>query len=138
MPKSRRNVIETLALFLGTIFASFLFLPWGTYHSIIEPYIADYLYGYKLPFGWVSFVCGLLIVLHQKTRLSGIMELDSFMMAGGLAILISLLLPRGYFINLWHGVNHVAWDVESSLLILPFLLASLCVATGLISRAIRC
>jgi hypothetical protein len=128
-------ILTKLRLTLGVLFASFLFLPWGVYHSLMEPYIVNYLYGYKLPFGYVSFIFGLLLVLYSKIKLNKVVRMDSLLIIGGFATLLPLTPPSEYFISLWHKVSYTAWDIESSsFLILPFLLALLCMAMGLISH----
>jgi hypothetical protein len=50
-----------------------LFIPFGVYHSMTEPYVAVALWGFLLPVGYVAAASGVAVILYPTaTLLKGI------------------------------------------------------------------
>jgi hypothetical protein len=109
-------MLKVLRVVYGVLLVAVLFVPFGTYHSTVEPYITGNLWGYQLPVGYVGLVSGLAVLLSPKLQLlKG--RLDFIMVTIGLVLLLSLLLSSiGFFINLANGTNFTGAqiDVDSS------------------------
>ena len=59
-------MVHVLRLVYGVVLAAMLFASFGVYHSLSEPYIIGYLWGYNLPIGYVGLVSGLLAIYYKK------------------------------------------------------------------------
>jgi hypothetical protein len=97
---------QLIRLSYGCILAVLLFVPFGVYHSTVEPYITGFLFGYNLPVGYVSLLLGAIVIFYPKIAISKRVSLQSFMPLIGLALIVSFLLsPKDAFINLFNGAN---------------------------------
>ena len=101
-----------LRLAYGAVLISLLFVPFGAYHSRVEPYISGFLWGYHLPVGYAALVSGLVVILYPKlTALKG--RLDFLVVAIGLVLLLSFMLsPKDFFINLLHGTSFSSAQID--------------------------
>ena len=96
----------------GLLLVAVLFVPFGAYHSLVEPYIIGFLWGYQLPVGYVALVSGLLVILYPKLNaLKG--RLDFLVVIIGLLLLLSFMFfPKEFFINLLHGTSFSAAQID--------------------------
>src|SRR3990172_12159618 len=131
-------MLKVLRVAYGLLLVAVLFVPFGAYHSRVEPYLIGFLWGYQLPVGYVALVSGLLVILYPKlTALRG--RLDFLVVAIGLVLLLSFMLsPKDFFINLLHGTSFSSAqiDVDSPVgNILVWGLSLLSLALGFVLRA---
>ena len=91
----------------GVALALVLLAPFGVYHSIVQPYILGWLWGYYLPIGFIGLAFGILVVLYPKlTFIRTRLRLNSLMIIVGILLLVSAYLtPETYFVNMLHGTN---------------------------------
>lgn len=96
----------------GLLLVVVLMVPFGSYHSIIEPNITGVLWGYQLPVGYVSLLCGLAVILYPKLSvLKG--RLDFVVVMIGLVLLVSLSLSsKDFFINLINNTTLGASQID--------------------------
>ena len=128
--------VNAIRIVLGFGFFSNLVLPFGVYHSYVEPYVTDYLWGYKMPFAWIGFLVGLLLLAYPRTPLVKKLNVGQLLVLGGIILLASLLampLLTNNILNLWHGTDTNAWDVDRETLILwPLILSISSIVTGVV------
>ena len=90
-----------------------LVTPFGVYHSISEPYVIGYLWGYNLPIGYIGLLLVIVMILYPKGISLRSLRFSSFMPIIGLSLLITLIFsPNYYFINLQHGTNFSADQID--------------------------
>jgi hypothetical protein len=106
-------MVQTLRLVYGLLLAAILFIPFGVYHSLLEPYIIGYLWGYDLPIGYVGLTLGLLVVLSQKIDFVKALKFGSVMMVIGIFLILTFLFqPKDFFINLFHGTSFSPGQID--------------------------
>jgi hypothetical protein len=102
-----------LRLVYGVILAALLLVPFGVYHSGAEAYVTGSLWGYNLPIGYVGLISGVLAIIHPKIGNLKKMGFGSFMTLIGIFLLLLFVLsPKDYFINLIHGTCFDSVDVD--------------------------
>ena len=109
--------IRIFRVLLGIGFVSNLILPFGVYHSYVEPYVIDYLWGYKSPVGWIGLVLGLLLLAYPRTPVARKLSIGLFMVISGTLLLASVVITPSVtydLLNLWHGTSIRAWDIDRS------------------------
>jgi hypothetical protein len=131
-------MFKVLRVVYGTLLVAVLFVPFGTYHSTVEPYVTGTLWGYQLPVGYVGLVAGLAVLFSPKLQLlKG--RLDFAVVTIGLVLLLSMLLSsREFFINLVNGTNFTTTqlNVDSSVgNLVVWGLSLLSLALGFLIRA---
>jgi hypothetical protein len=90
----------------GFVLIAVLFVPFGVYHSMMEPYVAGALWGFLLPVGYVALASGIAVLLYSRLSLLRKLGFDSLLFIIGFFMVLSLLVfPRELFINLLHGTN---------------------------------
>ena len=95
---------QPFRLVYGLMLILMLFVPFGVYHSISEPYIIGHLWGYHLPVGYIGLLSGSMVILHPK--LFGNLRFGSVMIFIGLFLTLSLYcFPKDYFVNLLHNTS---------------------------------
>jgi hypothetical protein len=80
-PRKHKSVVCRIAQWLaltmfryirwlfGTTLMTVLFIPFGVYHTMTEPYVVGTLWGFMLPIGYVAAASGVAIVLYSRSRL---------------------------------------------------------------------
>jgi hypothetical protein len=97
----------------GVTLGVLLVMPFGVYHSISEPYITGYLWGYDLPIGYVGLLLGILAVLYPKVSHLRSLKFSSLMPIIGPFLLLTLIFsPNYYFINLLHGTSFSSFQID--------------------------
>jgi hypothetical protein len=83
-----------------------LFVPFGVYHSMIEPYVTGFLWGFLLPVGYVALASGIAVIVYPRLTLLKILGFDFLLILIGFFLLLSLLaFPKEFFINLVQGTS---------------------------------
>ena len=131
-------IFKFLRVAYGLLLVAVLFVPFGVYHSTVEPYIIGFLWGYHLPVGYVALVSGLAVILYPKlTALKG--RLDFLVVVIGLVLLFSLaLIPKEFSINLLHSTSFSAAQIDVDYGVgngVVWLLSLLSLALGFMLRA---
>ena len=106
-------MVRLLRWVYGLVLAAILFTPFGVYHSLSEPYITGYLWGYNLPIGYVGLASGLLAISYKKIDSLNKVDLGSIMIVIGVFLILTFLLePKDFFINLLHGTSFGAGQID--------------------------
>jgi hypothetical protein len=106
-------MVQALRIIYGFVLAAMLFIPFGVYHSLSEPYVIENLWGYNLPIGYVGLMLGLLVVLYQKIEFMKGFKFGSIMLFVGIFLIVSFLFsPREVFINLLHGTSFSSGQID--------------------------
>ncbi len=99
-------MLKILRIVFGMLLVAVLFIPFGVYHSLTEPYIVGHLWGFLLPVGYVAAALGIGVIVFSKSTLLRRFGLGYYLMLVGLLLLFFLLaFPSKYFINLIQGTN---------------------------------
>ena len=97
---------QPFRLVYGLILVMMLFVPFGVYHSRVEPYIIGSLWGYHLPVGYCGLIFGIIVILYPKLAFVGKLRFGSFMILVGLFLLLSFFFwPKVNSINLLHKTS---------------------------------
>ena len=105
--------LQFLRVFYAAMLGALLVTPFGVYHSVSEPFVTGYLWGYNLPIGYVGLLSGIAVALYPKLSAFSRLRLSSLMPFIGLILLGSFLFaPNVYFINLLHGTNFSADQID--------------------------
>ena len=132
-------MIQLVRLIYGIALAFLALTPFGAYHSISEPYVSGFLWGYNLPVGYIGLLLGILVILYPRFAVTRILRFSSVIVIIGLSLYLAFALsPTSYFINLLHGTNFISGqiDVDSPIGNLIVVWLSLfSVASGLVLRA---
>jgi hypothetical protein len=97
----------------GTTLMAILFVPFGVYHTMTEPYVVGALWGFMLPVGYVAAASGVAVIIYPRSTLLKKVEFGYLLMLVGVVLLFSLwMFPRELFISLLHGTNMI--DVDYS------------------------
>src|SRR3989304_10448360 len=100
-----------IRLAYGALLIAVLFVPFGVYHTMAEPYVAGALWGFMLPVGYVAAASGVAVILYPRSTLLKRLGLGYLLMVIGVSLLFSLLLfPRELSISLLHGTNAIDMD----------------------------
>ena len=106
-------MVQFFRLIYGLVLFTLLVMPFGVYHSRLEPYIIGNLWGYNLPIGYVGLASGLLVVLSQKIDFLNDLKFGYVMIIIGIFLLLSFLFsPKDFFINLLKGTNFSVGQID--------------------------
>ena len=107
-------MFKLLRLAYGAVLVAVLFVPFGLYHTMAEPYVSGVLWGFMLPVGYVAAASGVAVILYPRSRLLKRLRFGYLMMVIGVALLLSLLLfPREFSISLLYGTNMINMDYST-------------------------
>lgn len=130
-------MLEILRLAYGAVLISVLFLPFGLYNTMVEPYASGAVWGFMLPVGYVAAASGVAVILYPRSKLLRRLGLGYLLMALGVSLLLSLwLYPRELSISLLHGTNMIDIDY-STFTGAVFWLSVLSVAAGIAIKMTR-
>ena len=123
--------LQILRLAHGAMLIAVLFLPFGLYNTMAEPYVSGAVWGFMLPVGYVAAASGLAIIFYPRSKLLRRLGLSYLLMVIGVSLLLSLrLYPRSLSISLLHGTNMIDIDY-SAFTGVVFWLSLLTVAVGI-------
>jgi hypothetical protein len=104
---------QIIHLVYSILLGALLVTPFGVYHSLSEPYITGYLWGYNLPIGYIGLLLGTIIILYPKVNPLKSLKFSSLMPFIGLFLLLTLIFsPNHYFINLQHGTSFSSAQID--------------------------
>ncbi len=90
-----------------------LIMPFGVYHSRVEPYIVGSLWGYNLPIGYIGLILGMLVILFPRTVLARKSSFGVAMVVIGFSLIGSVyLVPRESLINWINGTNFSGSQID--------------------------
>jgi len=143
LPRQRRiEMVDRFSRFqffrltYGLTMCALLVVPFGVYHSIVEPYVVGSLWGYNLPIGYIGLLLGIMAILYPRLTLRSI-RFSAFMTIIGLSLLLTFVFsPSYYFINLLHSTSFSPSQIDVDLALgnsAVLGLSLLSIVTGLIS-----
>src|SRR3989304_5971097 len=126
-----RLMFKLLRLAYGAMLVAVLFVPFGLYNTMTEPYVSGALWGFMLPVGYVAAASGVTVILYSRSTLLKRLGFGYLLMVIGVSLLLSLLLfPRELSISLLYGTNAIDMDY-STFTGAVFWLALLSIAAGI-------
>ena len=126
--------LQILRLAYGAVLIAVLFLPFGLYNTMAEPYVSGAVWGFMLPVGYVAAVSGVAIIFYPRSRVLRKLGFDYLLIVVGVSLLLSSwLYPRELSISLLHGTNAIDIDY-STFTGAVFWLSLLSVAAGIAIR----
>lgn len=107
-------VLRILRLAYGTVLITVLFLPFGFYHTMAEPYTSGAVWGWMLPVGYVAAASGVAVISYPRSKLLRRLEFGYLLMVVGVSLLLSLwLYPKWLSVSLLHGTNMIDTDYST-------------------------
>ena len=98
----------------GAMLVAVLFLPFGVYHTMTEPYVSGALWGFMLPVGYVAAASGVAVILYPRSHLLKRLGFGYLLTLVGVFMLLSMLMfPRELSISLLHGTNMIDMDYST-------------------------
>jgi hypothetical protein len=108
------TVPQILRLAYGAVLIAVLFLPFGLYNTMAEPYISGVVWGFMLPVGYIAAVSGVAVIFYPRSRLLRRLGFGCLLIVVGVLLLLSLgLYPRELSISLLHGTNIIDIDYST-------------------------
>ena len=105
--------LELVRIAYSVMLGALLVTPFGVYHSISEPYITSYLWGYDLPIGYIGLFLSIFVALSPRVHTLRSLRFSSIMPIIGLSLLLTLIFsPNYYFINLQNGTSFSASQID--------------------------
>ena len=130
---SRSLLAFTLAhLAYGSMLIAVLFVPFGIYNTMAEPYVSGALWGFMLPVGYVAAASGVAVILYPRSTLLKKLGFGYLITLIGVFLLLSVLMfPRELAISLIYGTSMI--DIDYSIFTGAILWSSfLNIVTGLV------
>jgi hypothetical protein len=128
------RALKILRLAYGAALIAVLFLPFGLYHTMAQPYLSGAVWGFMLPAGYVAAASGIAVIFYPRVKLLNKLGLGYLLMVVGVMLLLSLwLYPRELTISLLYGTNMIDIDY-STFTGLVFWLSLFSVAAGVAIR----
>ena len=104
-------MLRILRLVYGVLLVSVLFLPFGIYHTMVEPYASGALWGFMLPIGYVAAASGVAVILYPRSRILKRIGFGYLLVLTSSLMLLSVFLfPRELSIELLHGTTMIDLD----------------------------
>ena len=114
-----------------------LFLPFGFYNTMAEPYASGAVWGWMLPVGYVAVASGVAVIFYPRSKLLRRLGFGYLLMLVGISLLLSLwLYPKQLSISLLHGTNMIDTD-RSTFTGAVFWLSLLSVVAGIAIKMMR-
>lgn len=108
------RVRQFLRLAYGAVLIAVLFIPFGLYNTMVEPYVSGAIWGFMLPVGYVAAASGLAVIYYPHSKLLRKLGLGNILIVVGISLLLSLwLYPRELSISLLHGTNMIDTDYST-------------------------
>jgi hypothetical protein len=123
--------LQILRLAYGAVLIAVLFLPFGLYYTMAEPYVSGAVWGFMLPVGYVAAASGVAVIFFPRSKLLRRLGFGYLLIVVGVSLLLSLwLYPRELSISLLHGTNMINIDY-STFTGIVFWLSLLSIASGI-------
>ena len=129
--------LQILRLAYGAMLIAVLFLPFGFYNTMAEPYASGAVWGWILPVGYVAAASGVAVIFYPRSKLLKRLGFGYLLMLVGVSLLLSLwLYPKELSISLLHGTNMIDTD-RSTFTGAVFWLSILSVVAGIAIKITR-
>ena len=129
--------LQILRLAYGAMLIAVLFLPFGFYNTMAEPYASGAVWGWMLPVGYVAAASGVAVIFYPRSKLLRRLGFGYLLMLVGVSLLLSLLLyPKELSISLLHGTNMIDTD-RSTFTGAVFWLSLLSIVAGIAIKMMR-
>jgi len=110
----RVMALQLLRLAYGAVLIAVLFVPFGLYNTMAEPYVSGAVWGFMLPVGYVAAASGVTVILYPRSTLLKRLGFGYLLMVIGVSLLISLwMYPRELSISLLYGTNMIDMDYST-------------------------
>jgi hypothetical protein len=110
----RVMALQLLRLAYGAVLIAVLFVPFGLYHTMAEPYVSGALWGFMLPVGYVAAASGVTVILYSRSMRLRSLGFGYLLMVIGVSLLLSLwIFPRELSISLLYGTNMIDMDYST-------------------------
>jgi hypothetical protein len=127
-----------LRLAYGSMLVAVLFVPFGVYHSTVEPYVTGYLWGFLLLVGYVAAASGITVILYPRLPALKKLRFDTLLLLIGLALLFFVLvIPREFAVNLFNGTSFSPGQVDIDYAVGNAVVLFLAILSGITGVLIR-
>jgi hypothetical protein len=106
-------VLRFLRVAYGVLLVAILFVPFGIYNTMAEPYVSGVVWGFMLPVGYIAAASGIAIIFYPQTKVLRKLGVGYLLMLIGASMLLSLIFPRELSISLLHGTNIIDIDYST-------------------------
>ncbi|HLN44356.1 MAG TPA: hypothetical protein VK209_01475 [Candidatus Sulfotelmatobacter sp.] len=131
------EVLQILRWAYGVMLIAVLFVPFGLYNTMAEPYASGAIWGFMLPVGYIAAISGVAMIYYPRLKLLRKFGLSNLLIVSGISLLLSLwMYPRTLSINLLYGTNMIDTDY-STFTAVVFWLSLLSIVIGVASRMMR-
>ena len=104
-------MLQILRLAYGALLIAVLFLPFGLYNTMAEPYVSGAVWVFMLPVGYVAAAAGVTVILYPRSKSLRRLGFGYLLIIVGVSLLLSLwLYPRELSISLLYGTNMIDID----------------------------
>jgi hypothetical protein len=101
-------------LAFGAMLIVTLFVPFGIFHTMAEPYVSGALWGFMLPVGYIAAASGAALILYPRFSVLKKLGFGYLLLVIGASMLLSMLLfPRELSISLLYGTNMIDTDYST-------------------------
>lgn len=131
------KMLQILRLAYGALLIAVLFVPFGLYHTMAEPYVSGAIWGFMLPVGYVAAGSGVAVIFYPRSQMLRKLGFSNILIIIGTLLLLSLwLYPRELSISLLYGTNAIDIDY-STFTSTVFWLSLLSTAAGITIKIAR-
>jgi hypothetical protein len=130
-------MLQILRLAYGALLIAVLFVPFGLYHTMAEPYVSGTIWGFMLPIGYVAAASGIAVIFYLRSKWLKKLGFGYLLTLIGISMVLSLwLYPRTLSISLIYGTNMI--DIDYSMFSgAVFWLSLLSMAAGITIKIAR-
>ena len=61
--------LQFLRIAYGAVLFAVFFLPFGLYHTMVEPYVSGAVWGFMLPVGYVAAASGIVVIFYPRFKM---------------------------------------------------------------------
>ena len=107
-------MLRFLRVAYGVLLVAILFVPFGIYNTMAEPYVSGVVWGFMLPIGYIAAASGIAIIFYPQLKALRKLGFGYLLMLIGASMLLSFLIfPRELSISLLHGTNMIDIDYST-------------------------
>jgi hypothetical protein len=98
----------------GFVLFAVLFVPFGIYNTMTEPYLSGAIWGFMLPVGYVAAASGVAVILYPRSKLLRKLGFGNLLALIGFFMLLAIMIfPRELAIRLLYGATMIDTDYST-------------------------
>ena len=108
------KMLQIFRLAYGALLIAVLFIPFGLYNTMAEPYVSGAIWGFMLPIGYVAAASGIAVIFYPRSKWLKKLGFGYLLTLIGISMVLSLwLYPRTLSISLIYGTNMIDTDYST-------------------------